>query len=595
VVNVSNEGQTEFTIKTKDKNTLKVNRNFLLRNYYNFLFYNIENKKPTSGSPDLNGEYLKISNLVKPPVSLNQELADAETKERYLKLLKETFNELMTDASVSKKQIKPRNIGEDTTAKGGMPSIFVKLIQDEPLNKLLDDAFITEIQPIQREMQRDITQEGEGKDRKIVVSEEQPMGATPKEKEILSELSKGLGSDNEIFEYFKSATKAYFDGSELTSIVFDEALLDVKEKKLKELVGIRDTTGSATAKGTGVKTAYGSISKKKTKKETFGLKEEDDLDTQNVEQIKRMLDYDEFESIQEALAYFNGGAFKTNMVEVFLQPLHKKIEEKKKKKKEKETQKASDEEIKEINNKYPEQTYDSWARENRDKINEFIKASQSVVVGTMMRKLGFNKTKLQAKQKEKREEVINNKDESKKDKLQEEYLKITSEIDRVRPLSQLKLMNKDESTEIIDSFYQDMLEEYTEQKVIRDTEYIRADGKKGTLGTLFDDATKEGNTVDDKTLTELLHWLDIKLQNPINDLTQINKITFNVDRSKWEVMNYRKFNQGMKALLRTGRSRSKKVSSDEDNPRVPVNLLGKFNTMINKFRKNVRVIKRALR
>ena len=119
--------------------------------------------------------------------------------------------------------------------------------------------------------------------------------------------------------------------------------------------------------------------------------------------------------------------------------------------------------------------------------------------------------------------------------------------------------------------------------------------KKGTLGTLFDDATKEGNTVDDKTLKELLHWLDIKLQNPINDLTQINKITFNVDRSKWEVMNYRKFNQGMKALLRTGRSRSKKVSSDEDNPRVPVNLLGKFNTMINKFRKNVRVIKRALR
>tara|TARA_A100000172_G_scaffold80388_2_gene69808 strand:+ start:3681 stop:5468 length:1788 start_codon:yes stop_codon:yes gene_type:complete len=595
VVNVSSEGQTEFTIKTKDKNTLKVNRNFLLRNYYNFLFYNIENKKPTSGSPDLNGEYLKISNLVKPPVSLNQELADAETKEKYLKLLKETFDELMTDASVSKKQIKPRNIGEDTTAKGGMPSIFVTLIQDEPLNKLLDDAFITKIQPIQREMQRDITQEGEGKDRKIVVSEEQPMGATPKEKEILSELSKGLGSDNEIFEYFKSATKAYFDGSELLSIVFDEALLDVKEKKLKELVGIRDTTGSATAKGTGVKTAYGSISKKKTKKETFGLMEEDDLDTQNVEQIKMNTDYGLIESIQEALAYFNGGAFKGNMEETFLEPLHKKIEEKKKKKKEKETQKASEKEITEINNKYPEQTYDSWARENSDKINEFIKASQSVVVTTMIRKLGFSVAKLKTKREEKIKEIDNNKDKSKEEKLQEEYLKINSQIDKVKPLRQLKLMTSLESTEIIDSFYQDMLEEYTEQKVIRDVEYIRADGKKGTLGTLFDDATKEGNTVDDNTLKELLHWLDIKLQNPINDLTQINKITFNVARSKWEVMNYRKFNQGMKALLRTGRSRSKKVSSDEDNPRVPVNLLGKFNTMINKFRKNVRVIKRALR
>ena len=97
----------------------------------------------------------------------------------------------------------------------------------------------------------------------------------------------------------------------------------------------------------------------------------------------------------------------------------------------------------------------------------------------MIRKLGFSVPKLKTKREEKIKEMDNNKDKSKEEKLQEEYLKINSQIDKVKPLSQLKVIStQTESTEIIDSFYQDMLEEYTEQKVIRDTEYIRADGKK---------------------------------------------------------------------------------------------------------------------
>ena len=130
---------------------IELNEEFLLRNYYNFLFYNIEGKKPTNKKPELNTEYLKISELRNAiNRSANLRLESIITEKEYVDLLKEPFDKLMTDPSISKKQFRPTKTKSLGTEKG-IPKPILDLIKDKPLEELLNDDFIRSIMLVQRD------------------------------------------------------------------------------------------------------------------------------------------------------------------------------------------------------------------------------------------------------------------------------------------------------------------------------------------------------------------------------------------------------------------------------------------------------------
>ena len=128
--------------------------------------------------------------------------------------------------------------------------------------------------------------------------------------------------------------------------------------------------------------------------------------------------------------------------------------------------------------------------------------------------------------------------------------------------------------------------------IIRDAGHTDSEGNASSLGKILEEAKQDGNTVDKATIKEIHHWTKKKLGNPINDLYNIYQLKLNMNKKKGELILHSQFNVSKGESMQTGRSRTVKETSEG---KVPQGLQTKFNTMINKFRKNVRVIKRALR
>jgi len=572
---------------------IELNEEFLLRNYYNFLFYNIEGKKPTNKKPELNTEYLKISELRNAiNRSANLRLESIINEKEYVDLLKEPFDKLMTETSISKQLFRPTKTKSLGTEKG-IPKPILDLIKDKPLEELLNDDFIRSIMLVQR----DTTE-----------------NAPKKEKELVGKVLEGLGNDDYLIDYIKKNSTAKFNKGRLTTFTFDESINDKgeKRKKLEETIGLKNRKIVATAKGAGKKQPFAIGTQ--VKKDKFEYDGEEIDDSFYTDKVKLIISNEDFDNIKEVYDWFVGDSFDFAMQDEVLMPLHAKLQKENKKKKEKAKRdiKTEDEESKRmyaIEETYKELSYDDWEEENKDKITEVKKAYTSLLIKFIIEKFGYSEAALKRKRDAEidtaNEQHINNVKNAKGKELQEKAKehsatisaiegKYKKEIDNAKkiskPLGDLKRMSLEDARNIIERFFGESSDESV--SIIRDAGHTDSEGNASSLGKILEEAKQDGDTVDKATIKEIYHWTKKKLGNPINDLYNIYQLKLNMNKKKGELILHSQFNVSKGESMQTGRSRTVKETSEG---KVPQGLQTKFNTMINKFRKNVRVIKRTLR
>ena len=574
---------------------IELNEEFLLRNYYNFLFYNIEGKKPTNKKPELNTEYLKISDLRNAiNRSANLRLESIITEKEYVDLLKEPFDKLMTDVSISKKLFRPTKTKSLGTEKG-IPKPILELINDKPLEELLDDDFIRSIMLVQR----DTTE-----------------NAPKKEKELVGKVLEGLGDDTYLINYIKKNSTARFNDGKLTTFTFDESINDKgeKRKKLEETIGLKNRKIVATAKGSGKKQPFAIGTQ--VKKDKFQYDGEEIDDSFYTDKVKLIISNEDFDNITEVYDWFVGDSFDFAMEDEVLLPLHAALEKEKGKNKEKAIRdiKTGDEESKRmsrIEETYKELSYDDWEEENKDKITEVKKAYTSLLIKFIIEEFGYSEAALERKRdaeidtanKEHQDAIkdVDVKSKTFQERAEQHGIRTSAiegkykkEIDNAKkiskPLGDLKKMPLEDARNIIERFFGESSDESV--SIIRDAGHTDSEGNASSLGKILEEAKQDGNTVDNATIKEIYHWTKKKLGNPINNLYNIYQLKLNMNRKKGELILHSQFNVSKGEAMQTGRSRTVKETSEG---KIPQGLQTKFNTMINKFRKNVRVIKRALR
>ena len=232
-----------YSIILDDGSRQTIDRKFLLDNFFNFLFYREQKAEATknkieAGSKDKyfrNRELKEFLTRAK-----NTGRFTREEKKKYRNFLKDTLEELLKDKTLSKRRIK----------NSGIPADIKEFIQDEPLEKLLDDNFIFKITPVQRKLVSETkkVKDETGKEKEVVIPKQLPKGSMPKaERERLQLLADGLGDDLEkyVLEGLKFApNKITFDGSLISGNLN-------KKERLDKVVGVFNQDDPKKDKRTG--------------------------------------------------------------------------------------------------------------------------------------------------------------------------------------------------------------------------------------------------------------------------------------------------------------------------------------------------------
>jgi len=630
VVNVSNKDQS-YSIILDDGSRQAIDRKFLLDNFFNFLFYREQKAEATKN---------KIEKGSKDKYFRNRELKEfltrakntgrftREEKKKYRNFLRDTLEELLKDKTLSKKRIKD----------SGIPADIKEFIQDEPLEKLLDDNFIFKITPVQRKLVSETkkVKDETGKEKEVVIPKQIPKGSMPKaERERLQLLADGLGDDLE---------KYVLEGLKITpnKITFDGSLISGnlnKKERLDKVVGVFNQDDPKRDKRTGkffnfftgniasgqreIRTIQSDVSDEDAidenealteinailKKQMEGLK----LLSLSKEDLKRPVSR-ENNIYSEYLDALEEDDFTIMIEDEFLMPLHTRLIVKKKeefKEELKTLQRMSDDDItseqrdrmrtlEDLVDK--SQKYEEWKDEHSVEIEVFIKNVRQYF-GSIINGL-FNMTELEQEMDEASgplmaknpdgtsipEEEIPEEDKEKYHLAKHKFLGIRQFLSKIKLPQRSGAIIKEKIAEFIETF-DDIQERIT---TLYKDGHTGIDGNETTLGKIF--AKVKGRTDvsnDDKKYIakEIINWNKQKLGDILNDLDKVVQITFDLKKKKVSAAVVKRYNVTMGQRLAT----SSKTNFATSETTVPLPLLTKFNSMINLFRANTRRAKRTLR
>ena len=570
---MSNENES-FSIILNDGKRQTIDQKFLLDNFFNFLFY--RSQGATSTKEKINGEkkyfrvrYLRdlIGN------SKNTALFTQEQKESYRKLLRDTFELLLTDVSKSGKRLKD----------SGIPPEIKPFIENEPLEKLLDDDFIQSISPVYE------------KDEQVGVD-----GGERRRK--LDKVAEGFGNDED--EYIKNLITKKGNIIEL-----DESIVDRPLNKRKKL--IESGIGVRSEKKEDRKVATGKMGVKKSKvievdgeqvssEEKAVLRKLDKFFKEWFDDLEMLDDKDfimptgdnknpnpsYFAQYEEALDEI-GEAIK----EDYLAPLYQKY--KKSIDGNKEEQLGEDTDA---------MSYSEWAEKN-----EVNSAMQNIVLYIKrktflaLQKKGISEAKLEKNEKTKQKDLTNASKGKDKEDLEKspEYLAFIIANIKLKDFRNFKRYNSETSIGELKSELLDEISELEGLKREKTVEYslkfTGKDGQETNWGEVLRGVKTSDADLPEDVKDEIVHYVtNIINGNPFNDLLNFYKLKFDIGENEWRLDLITKINptKGEEITAKRGELKFPKVGQIGT---IPNNLLTMFNSLVNLFRKNVRVAKRALR
>jgi|TARA_R100000149_G_C5879657_1_gene144228 hypothetical protein len=553
VVNVSNENQS-FTIILDDGKRQIINEKFLLDNFFNFLFY--RSQGATSTKEQINGEkkyfrvrYLRdlIGN------SKNTALFTQAQKESYRKFLKDTFELLLTDVSESSKRLKD----------SGIPQEIKPFIENQPLEKLLDDDFIQSISPVY-EKDEQVGADGGERRRK------------------LDKVAEGFGNDED--EYIKGLITKNGNIIELDESIVDRPLN--KRKKLIESgigvrselkenrevangkMGVRKTTrvevdGEEITLSSGEKLILKNLDN--FFKEWFdGLEitKDEDIDLTDKEAPSVFLEY------QKAL-----DGIGQSIKEDYLTPLYQKY---------KKSIDGDEEEL--LSEDTDAMSYSEWAEKNE--VND---AMQNIVLYikhktfAALQKQGISSAKLKPKTK------------SEDDTTKQLAFKKLIDFTNFRTNYKNKTKLVDFKSELIDEIVNIEGIKMGDKVVEYSSAFIGKDGQETNWGEILRGVKTSDTDLPENVKDEIVNYVtNIINGNPFNDLLSFYKLRFDLGKKEWKLTLIVRINptKGEEITAKRGQLKFPKA---KEMGTIPNNLLTMFNSLVNLFRKNVRVTKRALR
>jgi len=553
VVNVSNENKS-FSIILDDGRRQKIDQKFLLDNFFNFLFY--RSQGATSTKEKINGEkkyfrarYLRdlIGN------SRNTALFTQEQKESYRKFLRDTFELLLTDASKSGKILKD----------SGIPTEIKPFIENQPLEKLLDDDFIQSISP--------------------VYEKDEQVGADGGERrKKLDKVAEGFGDEED--EYIKGLITKKGNIVELDESIVDRPL-NKRKKLIESGIGVRSELKENR------QVANGKMGVKKTttielddeeisfsSQDKVILKNLDKFFTDWFEGLETTKDKDidikdkkapsVFLEYQEAL-----DTIADSIKEDYLAPLYQKY---------KKSIDGDEEEL--LGEDTDAMSYPEWAEKNE--VND---AMQNIVLYikhktfAALQKQGISNAKLKAKA------------ESEKG--------ADAKVLAFKKLNDFIVFTKYKNKTKLDDFKSELLDEIVSIEGIRigdkiveySSAFVGKDGEETNWGEILRGVKTSDADLPDNVKDEIVHYVTNVINgDPFNDLLSFYKLRFDFGKKEWRLTLIVRINptKGEELTATRGKLRFPKASEAGT---IPNNLLTIFNSLVNLFRKNVRVTKRALR
>lgn len=552
MVNVSNENQS-FSIILDDGRRQKIDQKFLLDNFFNFLFY--RSQGATSTKEKINGEkkyfrarYLRdlIGN------SRNTALFTQEQKESYRKFLRDTFELLLTDASKSSKRLK----------NSGIPTEIKPFIENEPLEKLLDDEFIQSISPVYE------------KDEQVGVD-----GGERRKK--LDKVAEGFGDEED--EYIKGLITKKGNIVELDESIVDRPL-NKRKKLIESGIGVRSelkenrqvANGKMGVKKTTTvelddeEISFSSQDKVILKNldkfftdwfEGLEITKDNDIDIKDKKAPSVFLEY------QEAL-----DKIADSIKEDYLAPLYQKY---------KKSVDGDEEEL--LGEDTDAMSYPEWAEKNE--VND---AMQNIILYikhktfAALQKQGISNTKLKAKTK-------SEKGDAKKLAFKKfnDFIVFTKYKNKTK-LDDFKSELVDEIVSIEGIKIGDKIVEYS-------SAFVGKDGTETNWGEILRGVKTSDADLPPNVKDEIVHYVTNVINgDPFNDLLSFYKLKFDFGKKEWRLTLIVRINptKGEELTAARGKLRFPKAS---ETGTIPNNLLTIFNSLVNLFRKNVRVTKRALR
>jgi len=553
VVNVSNENQS-FSIILDDGRRQTIDQKFLLDNFFNFLFY--RSQGATSTKEKINGEkkyfrarYLRdlIGN------SRNTALFTQEQKESYRKFLRDTFELLLTDTSKSSKRLKD----------SGIPPEIKPFIENEPLKKLLDDDFIQSISPVYE------------KDEQVGVD-----GGERRRK--LDKVAEGFGNDED--KYIKGLITKKGNIIELDESIVDRPL-NKRKKLIESGIGVRSELKENR------QVANGKMGVKKTTTielddEEVSFSSQDKIILKNLDkfftgwfeglEITKDKDIDikdknapsVFLEYQEAL-----DEIANSIKEDYLAPLYQMY---------KKSIDGDEEEL--LGEDTDAMSYTEWAEKNE--VND---AMQNIVLYikhktfAALQKQGISSAKL--KEKTKVEDATAKK------------LAFKKLID----FQSFRTNYKNKT--ILDDFKSELLDEIVSIEGIKigdkiveySSVFIGKDGQETNWGEILRGVKTSDADLPENVKDEIVHYVtNILNGDPFNDLLSFYKLKFDFGKKEWRLTLIVRINPTKGEEITAKRGQLKFPKAKEIGT-IPNNLLTMFNSLVNLFRKNVRVTKRALR
>ena len=549
---MSNENQS-FTIILDDGKRQIINEKFLLDNFFNFLFY--RSQGATSTREQINGEkkyfrvrYLRdlIGN------SKNTALFTQAQKESYRKFLKDTFELLLTDVSKSSKRLKD----------SGIPPEIKPFIENEPLEKLLDDDFIQSISPVYE------------KDEQVGVD-----GGERRRK--LDKVAEGFGNDAD--EYIKGLITKSGNIIELDESIVDRPL-NKRKKLIESGIGVRSefkenrqvANGKMGVKKTtrvevdGEEITLSSEEKvilrnlDKFFKEWFdGLEiiKDEDIDLSDKDAPSVFLEYEEaLDEIGESIK------------EDYLTPLYQKYK------------KSISGDIEEqFGEDTDSMSYSEWAEKN-----EVNSAMQNIVLYikhktfATLQKQGISNAKLKEKT-----------------KVEDETAKALA----FKKLNDFIIFTKYKNKTNLNDFKSELLDEIVNiegikigDKIVEYSSVFKGkDGTDTNWGEILRGVKTSDADLPENVKDEIVHYVtNILNGDPFNDLLSFYKLRFDMGKKEWRLIMILRINPTKGEEITAKRGQLKFPKAKEIGT-IPNNLLTMFNSLVNLFRKNVRVTKRALR
>lgn len=550
---MSNENKS-FSIILDDGRRQKIDQKFLLDNFFNFLFY--RSQGATSTKEKINGEkkyfrarYLRdlIGN------SRNTALFTQEQKESYRKFLRDTFELLLTDASKSGKILKD----------SGIPTEIKPFIENQPLEKLLDDDFIQSISP--------------------VYEKDEQVGADGGERrKKLDKVAEGFGDEED--EYIKGLITKKGNIVELDESIVDRPL-NKRKKLIESGIGVRSELKENR------QVANGKMGVKKTttielddeeisfsSQDKVILKNLDKFFTDWFEGLETTKDKDidikdkkapsVFLEYQEAL-----DTIADSIKEDYLAPLYQKY---------KKSIDGDEEEL--LGEDTDAMSYPEWAEKNE--VND---AMQNIVLYikhktfAALQKQGISNAKLKAKA------------ESEKG--------ADAKVLAFKKLNDFIVFTKYKNKTKLDDFKSELLDEIVSIEGIRigdkiveySSAFVGKDGEETNWGEILRGVKTSDADLPDNVKDEIVHYVTNVINgDPFNDLLSFYKLRFDFGKKEWRLTLIVRINptKGEELTATRGKLRFPKASEAGT---IPNNLLTIFNSLVNLFRKNVRVTKRALR